>query len=218
MAETATERILMNNRLGGCQCGEVRYALSAPPLTLYVCHYMSVIVSIVRSSRPAALACRCQCPAASTVSQRSGVERLPVVGLSVVPSARPAEPGSIMRLTAILQSLTSSRVRWTTRSASSPSVMFGRAAPIPGSGQQSAASSSKANQKTSHHYSPHGASKIQHLRSRSRAHEGNSGQCSCLVLQVVRFEPDRLGSSLKGVGKSEFGGGLAIAQGGSRLA
>jgi len=26
------------------------------------------------------------------------------------------------------------------------------------------------------------------------------------------------GSSLKGVGKSEFGGGLAIAQGGSRLA
>lgn len=25
-------------RHGGCQCGEVRYALTAPPLTLYVCH------------------------------------------------------------------------------------------------------------------------------------------------------------------------------------
>ena len=24
--------------LGGCQCGEIRYVLSAPPLTLYVCH------------------------------------------------------------------------------------------------------------------------------------------------------------------------------------
>lgn len=25
-------------QLGGCQCGEVRYSLSASPLTLYVCH------------------------------------------------------------------------------------------------------------------------------------------------------------------------------------
>jgi uncharacterized protein len=31
------------------------------------------------------------------------------------------------------------------------------------------------------------------------------------------FWPDDKGSSLKGVGKSEFGGGLAIARGGSRL-
>jgi hypothetical protein len=28
----------MINRLGGCQCGEIHYVLSAPPLTLYVCH------------------------------------------------------------------------------------------------------------------------------------------------------------------------------------
>jgi hypothetical protein len=28
----------MINRLGGCQCGEIRYALSALPLTLYACH------------------------------------------------------------------------------------------------------------------------------------------------------------------------------------
>ncbi len=28
----------MNDRPGGCQCGEIRYVVSAPPLTLYVCH------------------------------------------------------------------------------------------------------------------------------------------------------------------------------------
>jgi len=35
---------------------------------------------------------------------------------------------------------------------------------------------------------------------------------------VDNIEAAQFGSSLKGVGKSEFGGGLAIAQGGSRLA
>lgn len=28
----------MINRAGGCQCGEIRYELSAQPLALYVCH------------------------------------------------------------------------------------------------------------------------------------------------------------------------------------
>jgi hypothetical protein len=28
----------MADRTGGCQCGEIRYVLSAAPLTLYVCH------------------------------------------------------------------------------------------------------------------------------------------------------------------------------------
>src|SRR5208282_1532923 len=40
----------------------------------------------------------------------------------------------------------------------------------------------------------------------------------CKVHNLPRTHGNRLGSSLKGVGKSEFGGGLAIAQGGSRLA
>ena len=38
------------------------------------------------------------------------------------------------------------------------------------------------------------------------------------VKQLSPEEQEKWGSSLKGVGKSEFGGGLAIAQGGSRLA
>ena len=28
----------MINRFGGCQCGEIRYVLLAPPLTVYICH------------------------------------------------------------------------------------------------------------------------------------------------------------------------------------
>src|SRR5208282_677839 len=47
---------------------------------------------------------------------------------------------------------------------------------------------------------------------------------ACVSIGVPQTNPSRgaiglkTGSSLKGVGKSEFGGGLAIAQGGSRLA
>jgi len=38
VAADASGGDLMVTRLGGCQCGDVRYALSAPPLTLYACH------------------------------------------------------------------------------------------------------------------------------------------------------------------------------------
>src|SRR5271166_5112642 len=38
------------------------------------------------------------------------------------------------------------------------------------------------------------------------------------MIGILGASSDKTGSSLKGVGKSEFGGGLAIAQGGSRLA
>jgi hypothetical protein len=38
------------------------------------------------------------------------------------------------------------------------------------------------------------------------------------VVPVSSAVGDFFGSSLKGVGKSEFGGGSAVAQGGSRLA
>ena len=41
----------------------------------------------------------------------------------------------------------------------------------------------------------------------------------CYFMQPIKLaKPGFIGSSLKGVGKSEFGGGLAIAQGGSGLA
>ena len=53
------------------------------------------------------------------------------------------------------------------------------------------------------------------LVSRSR---GDLGGVAGADLQHPTWLRTNSGSSLKGVGKSEFGGGLAIAEGGSRLA
>src|SRR5208337_3135263 len=56
------------------------------------------------------------------------------------------------------------------------------------------------------------------LNAASERRAGQPLNTSTPSAQDARIRRLTHGSSLKGVGKSEFGGGLAIAQGGSRLA